>query len=120
MDERFEPRLVSNEDDYVEIDNVYEFMPPPGALLEMATEEEMAIAGDLECRHLAFMRLQDMNIRVDGDSYQALLADFLQFERESFAFWKSVAARLGIPYEWPIRIDHGNGPIYMGHYDTEE
>lgn len=105
---------MTNEHEELIIENVYEMMPPAGTIIAEATEEEMRIAGDLECRHLAFMRLQDMNMQVTGDSYQSLYKELLQFERDSHTFWKGVSERLGIPYEWPIRIDYGNGPIYIG------
>jgi hypothetical protein len=58
---------------------------------------------------MAFMRLQDMNIQFDGASYKELLKEFQDFEADSCNFWRGVAKRISVPYEWPIRIDHANG-----------
>nr|WP_251639549.1 hypothetical protein [Sporosarcina sp. NCCP-2716] len=99
------------------LDNVYTSAPPPGVILEEATQEEMDKAASLEVRHIAFMRLQDMNIQFDGSSYKELLKDFQDFEQESSDFWRGVAARLSVPYEWPIHIDYALGIIYMGEHD---
>jgi len=30
------------------------------------------------------------------------------------------ASSLSVPYEWPIRIDYANGPIYIGEQDLYE
>ncbi|MFE0507046.1 hypothetical protein ACWF7H_20165 [Peribacillus butanolivorans] len=57
------------------------------------------------------MRLQEMNIQFDGASYKELLKEFQDFETDSSKFWRGVSSRLSVPYEWPIRIDHANGPI---------
>lgn len=99
------------------LDNVYASAPPPGVILEEATQVEMDKAAALEVRHIAFMRLQDMNIQFDGSSYRELLKDFQDFEQESSDFWRGVAARLSVPYEWPIHIDSALGIIYMGEHD---
>lgn len=104
----------------VEVDNIYSIIPPPGTIIGEATEEEMEKAADLENRHVAFMRLQDMNIQFDGGSYKELLKDFLDFERDSSKFWRAVSSRLSVPYEWPIRIDYALGPIYLGEHDYME
>ncbi|MDZ5712757.1 hypothetical protein [Jeotgalibacillus haloalkalitolerans] len=107
-----------DDEEVIEFDNVYEMMPPPGTIIGEATEEEMEQAANLEIRHVAFMRLQDMNIQFDGSSYKELLKDFQDFEKDSTDFWRQIGRRLQVPYEWPIRIDHANGPIYIG--DTGE
>ena len=100
-----------------EVDNIYAILPPPGSIIGEATEAEMDKAAELESRHIAFMRLQDMNIQLDGTSYKSLLEEFQAFENESSRFWRTVSKRLSVPYEWPIRIDYANGPIYIGEYD---
>ncbi|VDG97679.1 Uncharacterised protein [Lysinibacillus sphaericus] len=102
------------------LNNIYEAMPPAGVILEEATEEEMEKAADLEIRNIAFMRLQDMNIQFDGSSYKELLRDFKEFEKDSSDFWRGVSVRLSLPYEWPIRIDHALGIIYMGEHGYGE
>lgn len=102
----------------VEIDNIYTILPPPGTIIAEATAEEMEQAAELEIRHMAFMRLQEMCIQFDGSSYKELLQDFQEFERDSTKFWRVVAKRLSVPYEWPIRIDHANGPIYIGEHEV--
>lgn len=102
------------------VDNIYAAMPPVGVILEEATEEEMEKAADLEIRHIAFMRLQEMNIQFDGSSYKELLKDFKEFEKDSSDFWRGVSVRLSVPYEWPIRIDHALGIIYMGEHEYGE
>lgn len=103
-----------------EVENVYSILPPPGTIIGEATEEEMDQAAALEARHMAFMRLQDMNIQFDGMSYKELLKDFQEFEIESSKFWRAISRRLVVPYEWPIRIDHANGPIYIGEHEMFE
>lgn len=103
-----------------EVDNIYAILPPPGTIIGEATEEEMEKAAELEIRHMAFMRLQEMNIQFDGVSYKELLKDFQDFETDSSKFWRDVARRLAVPYEWPIRVDHANGPIYIGEHDLYE
>lgn len=50
---------VSNE--YVRVENVYEILPPDGTIIDMATEEEMKIAAELEAKHYALMRMQEAN-----------------------------------------------------------
>ncbi|MGG4476959.1 hypothetical protein [Bacillus altitudinis] len=94
--------------------NVYDMLPPAGTIIGEATEEEMEAAAALEVRHYAFMRLQDSYIQFDGSSYKELLKDFQELEFDSAKFWRAIARRLQVPYEWPIRIDHANGPIYIG------
>lgn len=103
-----------------EVDNIYAILPSPGTIIEVATEEEMEKAAELEIRHTAFMRLQDMNIQFDGASYKELLKEFQDFETDSSNFWRGVSRRLSVPYEWPIRIDYANGPIYIGEHDLYE
>lgn len=103
-----------------EVDNIFEILPPPGTIIGEATEEEMERAAELEIRHTAFMRMQDMAIQLDGSAYKELLKDFIEFEKDSTHFWRSVSRRLSIPYEWPIRIDHALGPIYIGEHDIFE
>lgn len=98
--------------------NVYDMLPPAGTIIGEATEEEMEAAAALEVRHYAFMRLQDSYIQFDGSSYKELLKDFQELEFDSAKFWRTIARRLQVPYEWPIRIDHANGPIYIG--ETED
>ena len=98
--------------------NVYDMLPPAGTIIGEATEEEMEAAAALEVRHYAFMRLQDSYIQFDGSSYKELLKDFQEIEFDSAKFWRAIARRLQVPYEWPIRIDHANGPIYIG--ETED
>ena len=101
----------------VEVDNVYSILPPPGTIIGEATEEDMEKAAELEIRHVAFMRLQEMNIHIDGVSYKELLKEFQDFETDSSKFWRDIARRLAVPYEWPLRIDHANGPIYIGEHE---
>lgn len=98
--------------------NVYDMLPPAGTIIGEATEEEMEASAALEVRHYAFMRLQDSYIQFDGSSYKELLKDFQELEFDSAKFWRAIARRLQVPYEWPIRIDHANGPIYIG--ETED
>ena len=114
---RIRNKFTPTEATEVEINNIYEILPPPGTIIGEATEEEMEKAAELEIRHVAFIRLQDMNIQLDGVSYKELLRDFQDFETESSQFWRGVARRLSVLYEWPIRIDHANGPIYMGEHE---
>ena len=97
-----------------DIENIYSMMPPPGTIIGEATEEEIEKAADLEVRHMAFARLMDMNIQFEGTSYRELLKDFQELETDSNKFWRVVCRRLSVPYEWPIRIDYANGPIYIG------
>ncbi|WP_445491834.1 hypothetical protein [Niallia sp. 03133] len=109
--------MISAQETEAEVDNIYAILPPPGTIIGEATEEEMEKAAELEIRYTAFMRLQEMNIQFDGVSYKELLKEFQDFETESIRFWRGVARRLAVPYEWPIRIDHANGPIYLGEHD---
>lgn len=113
----FKKNLIKSipiQDTVEEVENIYAILPPPGTIIGDATEEEMEMAAQLEVRHMAFMRLQDMNIQFDGTSYKDILKDFLEFETESSKFWRGVCSRLAVPYEWAIRIDYANGPIYIG------
>ncbi|MGX2959376.1 hypothetical protein JNUCC23_08915 [Peribacillus sp. JNUCC 23] len=114
---RIRNKMIPTQGTEVEVDNIYTILPPPGTIIGEATKEEMEKAAELEIRHMAFIRLQDMNIQFDGVSYKELLKDFQDFETDSSKFWSGVARRLAIPYEWPIRIDLANGPIYLGEHD---
>jgi hypothetical protein len=114
---RIRNKMIPTPETEVEVDNIYTILPPPGTIIGEATEEEMEKAAELEIRHMAFMRLQEMNIQFDGVSYKELLKEFQDFETDSSNFWRDVARRLGIPYEWPIRIDYANGPIYLGEHE---
>lgn len=117
---RIRNKIIQTQEMEEEVDNIYAILPPPGTILGEATDEEMEKAAGLEVRHLALMRLQDMNIQFDGSSYKELLKDFHEFETDSSKFWRGVCSRLSIPYEWPIRIDYANGPIYIGDHDLYE
>ena len=117
---RIRNKFIPTPDMRGEVDNIYAILPPPGTIIEVATEEEMERSAELEIRHLAFMRLQEMNIQFDGGSYKELLKEFQEFETDSNHFWRGVARRISVPYEWPIRIDCANGPIYIGEYDQYE
>lgn len=110
-------KMIPAQETEVEVDNIYSILPPPGTIIGEATEEEMETAAELEIRHFAFMRLQDMNIQFNGVSYKELLKEFQDFETDSSKFWRKVARRLAVPFEWPIRIDHANGPIYIGEHE---
>nr|WGD97791.1 hypothetical protein P5627_20445 [Bacillus safensis] len=99
--------------------NVYDMLPPAGTIIGEATEEEMEAAAALEVRHVAFMRLQDMYIQFDGSSYKDLLKDFQEFELDSTKFWRAIARRLQIPYEWyQSESTTQKLPIYIG--ETED
>ncbi|MDM5292988.1 hypothetical protein QUF81_07225 [Peribacillus simplex] len=117
---RIRNKSIPAQETVEEVDNIYAILPPPGTVIEEATEEEMEKAAELEIRHMAFMRLQEMNIQFDGSSYKELLKEFQVFETDSSKFWRGVASRLSVPYEWPIRIDYANGPIYIGEHDLYE
>ncbi|WP_061466362.1 hypothetical protein [Peribacillus simplex] len=117
---RIRNKSIPAQETVEEVDNIYAILPPPGTIIEEATEEEMEKAAELEIRHMAFMRLQEMNIQFDGSSYKELLKEFQDFETDSSKFWRGVASRLSVPYEWPIRIDYANGPIYIGEHDLYE
>ncbi|MFC4408984.1 hypothetical protein ACFOZY_00900 [Chungangia koreensis] len=114
---RIRNKFTTVQAEEVEINNIYEILPPPETIMGEATEEEMNKAAELEIRHMAYMRLQDMKIQLDGVAYKELLRDFQTFETDSNEFWRGIARRLSVPYEWPIRIDHANGPIYMGEHE---
>ncbi|WP_260288999.1 hypothetical protein [Peribacillus aracenensis] len=117
---RIKNKLISAQETGEEVDNIYAIIPPPGTIIGEATEEEMEKAAELEIRHMAFMRLQEMNIQFDGASYKELLKEFQDFETDSSKFWRDISSRLSVPYEWPIRIDHANSPIYIGEHDLYE
>ncbi|MFF2458974.1 hypothetical protein [Peribacillus simplex] len=117
---RIKNKLISAQETGEEVDNIYAILPPPGTIIGEATEEEMEKAAELEIRHMAFMRLQEMNIQFDGASYKELLKEFQDFETDSSKFWRDISSRLSVPYEWPIRIDHANSPIYIGEHDLYE
>lgn len=97
-----------------DVNNIYTMMPLPGTIIGEATEEEIEKAAALEVRHMAFARLMDMQLQFEGTSYKELLKDFQELETDSNNFWRVVCRRLSVPYEWPIRIDYANGPIYIG------
>ncbi|MGE7760574.1 hypothetical protein [Peribacillus sp. NPDC097895] len=120
MINRIRNKLIPAQEMGEEVDNIYSILPPPGTIIGEATEEEMEKAAELEIRHMAFMRLQEMNIQFDGASYKELLKEFQDFETDSSKFWRDISSRLSVPYEWPIRIDHANGPIYIGEHDLFE
>lgn len=46
----------------------------------------MEKVAELEIRHMAFMRLQDMIIQFNGASYKELLKEFQDFEADSCNF----------------------------------
>jgi hypothetical protein len=117
MFNRIRNKMIPTLGTEVEVDNIYTILPPPGTIIGEATEEEMEKAAELEIRHIAFMRLQEMNIQFDGVSYKELLKEFQDFETDSSKFWRDIARRLAVPYEWPIRVDHANGPIYLGEHE---
>lgn len=118
---QFRNKLIPTQETSEEVDNIYAISPPPpGTIIDEATDEEMEKVAELEIRHMAFMRLQDMIIQFDGASYKELLKEFQDFEADSCNFWRGVARRISVPYEWPIGIDHANGPIYVGGHDLYE
>lgn len=45
-------------------------------IIAEATEEEMKRAVELEIRHMAFMRLQEMYVQFDSIPYKELLRNF--------------------------------------------
>lgn len=120
MFNRIRGKFIPAQETEEEIENIYAIIPPPGTIIGEATKDEMEKAAELEIRHTAFMRMQEMAIQLDGAAYKELLSDFMDFERDSTQFWRGVSSRLSIPYEWPIRIDHALGPIYIGEYDEFE
>ncbi|MED1405509.1 hypothetical protein P4U07_22350 [Bacillus mycoides] len=113
---------VSNE--YVRVENVYKILPPDGTIIDMATEEEMKIAAELEAKHYALMRMQEANFQIDGQAYKEILKEIEEFERKSMEFWRGVYNRLSAPWAWTLRIDVANGPIFVANegllYDAEE
>ncbi|OKO50673.1 hypothetical protein ABH17_028440 (plasmid) [Bacillus toyonensis] len=113
---------VPNE--YVRVENVYEILPPDGTIIDMATEEEMRVAAEIEAKHHALMRMQEINFQLDGHAYKEILKEMEEFERKSMEFWKGVYNRVSAPWAWTLRIDVANGPIYVANeellYDTEE
>ena len=117
---RIRKKLIPAQEMEEEVDNIYAILPPSGTIIGEATEEEMEKAAELEIRHMAFMRLQEMNIQFDGVSYKELLKDFQDFETDSSKFWRGISRRLSVPYDWPTRIDHAIGLIYIGEHDLNE
>jgi hypothetical protein len=115
-------RAVKGEE--VEVQNIYEILPPDGTIIGMATEEEMKIAAELDAKHYALLRLQDSNFHFDGSSYKEMLKEMEEFEKRSIEFWRGIHKRLSIPWAWTVRIDIANGPIYIDNenlaYDAEE
>ncbi|MGF9966508.1 hypothetical protein [Bacillus rhizoplanae] len=111
-------------EEVVEVQNVYEILPPDGTIIGMATSEEMEIAAELELKHYAFSRLMEANIQLDGASYKDILEEFEDYERKSMAFWRALHERLSVPWAWGLRVDVANGPIYVSSgnlfYDVEE
>ncbi|GGE69425.1 hypothetical protein [Priestia taiwanensis] len=107
-------RVVDSE--YVEIQNIYDVKPIDGTIIGMATEEEMELATELEYKHHALTRLQEGNFQFTG-SYRELLQDLEAFEKEFVIFYRALYKRLSIPWEWTIRIDLANGPIYVINED---
>lgn len=99
----------------IEVYNVYEIAPADGAIIGMATEEEMEIAAELELQYCAHSRLLEANIQLDGSSYKELLQDFQEYERKSMNFWRALHKRLAVPWAWVLRIDVANGPIYVNN-----
>ncbi|MTH55672.1 hypothetical protein GKZ89_19950 [Bacillus mangrovi] len=93
--------------------NVFSDLPEDGTVIGTATQEELQTAQDLECRHLAHMRLLDSNIQIQGASYKDLLQEFMDFETKSAEFWKAIHQKLGVPWEWILRIDLAHGYIYV-------
>ena len=59
--------------EYVRVENVYEILPPYGTIINMATEEEMQVAAELEAKHHALMRMQELNFQIDGHTYKEIL-----------------------------------------------
>ncbi|WP_416808729.1 hypothetical protein [Bacillus thuringiensis] len=115
-------KQVPNE--YVRVENVYEILPPDGTIINMATEEEMRVAAELEAKHHALMRMQEANFQIDGHAYKEILKEMEEFERKSIEFWRGVYNRVSAPWAWTIRIDVANGPIFVTNeellYDAEE
>ena len=99
----------------IEVHNVYEIAPADGAIIGMATEEEMEIAAELELQYYAHSRLLEANIQLDGSSYKELLQEFQEYERKSMNFWRAIHKRLAVPWAWVLRIDVANGPIYVSN-----
>jgi hypothetical protein len=108
-------RVVDSE--YVEVHNIYDVKPIDGTIIGIATEEEMEIAARLEYRHHALNRLQEGNFQFTGSSYRELLQDLETFEKEFLNFHRKLYKRLSVPWEWTLRIDIANGPIYVVNED---
>lgn len=101
-------------------DNIYMNTPPPGTILGDANAQEVRRGAELEAKYITLMRLQEMQIKLENMSFKELYNEFYEFETESIKFWTEVARRLGVPYEWPIRIDYANDFIYLGGNDSFE
>ncbi|PDZ46121.1 hypothetical protein [Bacillus wiedmannii] len=99
----------------IEVQNVFEIVPADGAIIGMATEEEMEIAAELELQYYAHSRLLEANIQLDGSSYKELLQELQEYERKSMSFWRAIHKRLAVPWAWVLRIDVANGPIYVSN-----
>ncbi|ASZ16207.1 hypothetical protein PDJ82_09725 [Bacillus cereus group sp. TH43LC] len=110
--------------EYVRVENVYEILPPYGTIINMATEEEMQVAAELEAKHHALMRMQELNFQIDGHTYKEILKEMEEFEIKSMQFWRGVYNRVSAPWAWALRIDVANGPIFVVNeellYDAEE
>ncbi|MDM5154276.1 hypothetical protein QUF88_10630 [Bacillus sp. DX1.1] len=113
-----EKRLSSLPGEVVEVNNVYEIVPPDGTIIGMATPEEMEVAAELELQHYAYSRLLEANIQLDGASYKDILQEFEQYERKSMVFWRALHERLAVPWAWVLRVDVANGPIYVNNGNT--
>ncbi|MGD6818087.1 hypothetical protein [Metabacillus sp. 84] len=101
--------------------NVFTDIPEDGTVIGTATQDELQMAQDLECRHLAHMRLMDSNIQIQGASYKDLMQEYLEFETKSAEFWKSIYKRLDVPWEWILRIDLAHAYIYViNPFDDDE
>jgi hypothetical protein len=107
-------RVVDSE--YVEVHNIYDVKPIDGTIIGMATEEEMQTASELEYRHHAITRLQEGSFQITG-SYRELLQEFEAYEKEYLTFYRALYKRLSVPWEWTIRVDIANGPIYVVNED---
>ncbi|MBO1578537.1 hypothetical protein [Bacillus sp. XF8] len=119
-----EKGLVDHPEGLIEVQNVYEIVPPDGTIIGMATPEEMEVAAELELQHYAYSRLLEANVQLDGSSYKDILQEFQEYERKSMRFWRALHKRLAVPWAWVLRVDVANGPIYVNngnsYYDGDE